>query len=335
MVFNIPIESLQERYSEQWNKWIPEEFEKEGVDFGTIYPEPLDNKINIGSFLDVIGTNYFKAQQLSMICKLFAYNKVKDGDTFLFHDLWFPGLEMLFYIRNGSGIKFKIMGMLHAGTYDKWDFLAQKDMGRWAKKIEESWFKEVDRIFVATNFHKDLICFERGSDLYSKIHVTGFPLFLDLPWKVQDKENIVVFPHRLNLEKQPELFDAVRYDLQVKYPDWQFIKTKEVCKTKQEYYDLLKRAKVAVSFAQQETWGIAQQEALFSGCIPVVPNRLSYVEMYDVNYRFRNLTECISLVEHYMLNYEDEIQRKQIFKMNYETLQNNNRQSIKKMISLF
>lgn len=333
MIINIPIESLQERYSEQWNKWIPEQFDNEGVDFGTIYPEPLDNKINIGSFLDVIGTNYFKAQQLSMICKLFAENKVKNGDTFFFHDLWFPGLEMLFYIRNGTGIKFKIMGMLHAGSYDKYDFLNQTGMTKWAKKIEESWFNEVDKIFVATQFHKDLISSERGSWLFSKIHVTGFPLFLDLPWLISDKEDIVVFPHRLNSEKQPELFDKLAEYFKDKY-DWKFIKTKEVCKTKQEYYDILRKSKVAVSFAQQETWGIAQQEALFSGCIPVVPNRLSYKEMYDNKFKYSTFEECRDLVEEYMKYYIAGIQLKE-FKTNYEALQNNNRQSIRNMIQLF
>ena len=113
-----------------------------------------------------------------------------------------------------------------------------------------------------------------------------------------EKEDIVVFPHRLDPEKNPMLFD----ELASKFvrTNWRFIKTKERYESKVKYYEQLSRAKVAVSFADQETWGIAMQEALFCGCIPIVPSRLSYVEMYEEPLRYINFEECCYKVERAM-----------------------------------
>ena len=46
------------------------------------------------------------------------------------------GLEMLAYVRDGLGLKFKIVGILHAGTYDPHDFLTQKGMASWGRPLE-------------------------------------------------------------------------------------------------------------------------------------------------------------------------------------------------------
>jgi len=90
------------------------------------------------------------------------------------------------------------------------------------------------------------------------------------------------------------MFDMLAEDL--KHTGWKFIKSNEVCKTKQGYFDLLNKSKIVVSFADQETWGIAMQEALFEDCFPVVPNKLSYKEMYFERYRFDTYTQAKELV---------------------------------------
>ena len=156
-IWNVPIESLPDRYSADWNKWFPAEFARLGVQFETIYPEPLSDKIRDGSFLDVCGTNYFKAGQLKLLMEKFYQGEVGSGDVVFFHDLWFPGIEMLAYVRQGLGLDFKICGILHAGTYDPHDFLSKRGMGSWGESLENCWFNFIDKIFVATKFHKGLI----------------------------------------------------------------------------------------------------------------------------------------------------------------------------------
>lgn len=278
MIWNVPIESLEERYSKDWNVWFPSEFKRLKVPYQTIEGEALTNKIEHGAFLDVVGTNYYKASQLQKICKLIYEGKVQKGDIFFFHDLWFPGLEMLAYIRDGLGLQFKIAGMLHAGTWDNHDFLSKKGMDKWAEKLEESWFTFIDKIFVATNFHKNLIL-DLRCVLHSKIEVISFPIYDTFAINTP-KEKIIVFPHRLDKEKNPQMFEMLAAACKKELPEWKFIKTKNVTKTKAEYYNLLDRATFAISFAEQETFGIAMQEAVLAGCIPIVPNRLSYSELY-------------------------------------------------------
>lgn len=285
MLYNIPIESLEERYSEQWFHWFPAEYRRNNIAYTNVYADTLSDEIQRGSFLDVCGTNYFKAGQLQIICDLFFKDKIKDGDIFFFHDLWFPGLEMLAYMRSALGIKFKICGIFHAGTWDEHDFLSRKGMRYWAETLENSWFKIIDQIFVATKFHKNLIL-NRRIVQEKNIYVTGLPIYPDFV-ESKNKQDVILFPHRLDPEKRPEDFDRLKKE--VRDVNWGFIKTKGKPRTKKEYYDLLNWSKIAVSFSEQETWGIAMQEAVLCGCIPFVPDRLSYQEMYPHIFRFGNI----------------------------------------------
>ena len=298
--FLVPIEPLPERYSTQWISWFGKEFNRHNIDHEFIFGKELTSKIEVGSFLDVYGTNYYKAHQLTLIIEKIRNKEVKDGDVIFFFDLWFPGLEMLQYIRQGAEIDFKICGVFHAGTYDEGDFLFHKGMASWGEMLENSWLNFIDVIFVATDFHKQLIL-EKRKVVSDKIKVTGLPLyFSDYSEFNLEKENIVVFPHRLDIEKQPYLFDEVKDRLRNKYPNWHFIKSKEYIsrysedKQKEEYYRLLSKSKISVSFALQETWGIAMQESLFYGCKILVPKRLSYLEMYLPAFKFSTMEEFYS-----------------------------------------
>lgn len=299
-IFNVPIESLEERYSQQWNEWFPLQFDFYNVKYENIYPDTLTDKIRDGSFLDVCGTNYFKAGQLKILCQKLFNGEIRNKDVIFFHDLWFPGLEMLQYIRQGMGIDFKICGILHAGTYDPYDFISKKGMEPWGHLLEDSWFSFIDKIFVATRFHKKLILSSRNCSP-DKIEVTGLPIYWPYEEvKDEEKENIIVFPHRKDSEKNPKLFIKMASKIYNSNLDicrnWTFVFTKDVCKNKKEYYELLRKARIAVSFADQETWGIAQQEALFAGCYPVVPNRLSYQELYFDDFKYETFDEAVDLV---------------------------------------
>lgn len=299
-VWMLPIESGLGRYSEQWLTMFTNKLYQNGIPQYTIFGNQLKNGIENGEFLDVINTNYYKSTQLAKLIELISDGSVKDGDWILVHDGWFPGLESLFYIRDGMGKKFKIAICLHAGTWDPFDFLTKRGMGLWACGVEETWMRGVDKIFVATEFHKDILQNNRDFDI-SKVHVTYFPLSVVetnfRSW--EEKEKIVVFPHRLALEKQPHVFGIMAAELGNKYAKlgWQFIKSKDVCQTKHEYYDLLSKSRIAVSCALQETWGIAQQESVLSGCLPVVPDRLSYPEIYPKCFRYERDEDCLDMIE--------------------------------------
>lgn len=299
----LPIEPLESRYSIQWYEWFAKEVSKSKYMLRIINPEPLTKKIENGAFLDICGTNYYKAKQLQELCERIHYGHVKDGDIIFLHDGWFPGVEMLAYIRNAMRINFKIVGCFHAGTYDDTDFISKMGMGKWGEHLENSWFRIFDKIFVATHYHKNLIKENRDIKNWRLIDVTGFPI--EKPNEAKGnftKENIVVFPHRLTSDKQPHLFDDMASFCKDKFPDWQFIKTQEHNLSKSMYYSLLCRSKIAVSFAQHENWGIGMQEAVMCGCIPIVPNRLSYVEMYPEIFRYDFFSQALGALTNFMTN---------------------------------
>lgn len=300
-IIYVPIEPLTERYSAQYLEWFPREFKKAGIECLTIAPRTIYDKIRDGSFLDVCGTNYYKAVQIKSLCEMAFHGEITDDDVIFLGDMWMPGLESISYIRDALKIKFKIVGMLYAGTYDPYDFLTKNGMGHWGKPLEESWFKIVDKIFMATNFHKRLVMQTREIDP-KKLVVTGHPICLDWDDEECEKENIVVFPHRLDSEKNPDMFDMLEDHIQRNLGDhnWLFYKTKEVTKTKQEYYNLLRRAKISVSFADQETYGFAMVESIMSGCLPIVPDRLSYTEMYNPVFTYSSFNEAVSLCKFMM-----------------------------------
>jgi len=291
-VWLLPIEPLESRYSEQWLRWFPRELERAGCDVVSVMGLQAREQIEHGEFLDVYDTNYFKATQLSAFVCLLRKGEIKDGDWVLLLDGWNPCIEQLAYMRDLGNIKFKIDSCFHAGSYDPWDLLGQNvAVEKWAQHAERAYVRASNLIFVATRSHANMLGAARGCA--AKIWVTGFPLYPDewmeyaRPWG--DRTRCVVFPHRLAPEKAPWNFDKLRDLYQETYPDDRtiWIRSKEACISKIDYYTLLGSARVAVSTAFQETWGIAMLEAASLGCHPVVPDRLSYSELYHRKYLTR------------------------------------------------
>lgn len=305
MIFSVPIEPLHERYTEQWSRWFPAAFDSNGAEFQTIEGDQLTTSIETGKVLDVFGTHFYKFSQLQKIVRMIKHNGITSDDTIFFHDLWFPGIECLAYIKEMTGLKFKIAGILHAGTWDEHDFTYP--MRPWAKHIEQGWLNMFDQVFVGSHFHAELI--HQANYVSCPIRVTGLPFDYKEIQRPQEKENIIVFPHRLDKEKRPDLFDRLAEALEptLKQLGWKAVKTKDVCSSKEEYYQLLGKAKIAVSFAEQETFGFAMLEAVANGCVPVVPDKLSYgtMEMYE-DYRFEDFSHAVEMVKNLVMRWEDQ-----------------------------
>ena len=49
--------------------------------------------------------------------------------------------------------------------------------------------------------------------------------------------------------------------------------------SKEAYFDWLKKGEIVISTAQQENFGISTVEAVYFGCFPILPHRLSYPEI--------------------------------------------------------
>ena len=310
MLYYIPIEPYKTRYTADWIEQFETVFDYSGIDFEIILGKSISEDVTEGGVLDACGTHVYKFKQLSTLMKLIRNGKIVDGDILFFADLWFPGLESLFYVRNMLHIDFKIAGIFHAGTYDRFDFTYRNGMREWGKNLEACWFNDIDYIFVATKFHKKLLLdnsqFIQG--LFDKIYVTGIPFYaeeLRLKYPVAEKEDIVVFPHRLDEEKHPEKFDWLTNCLKSKGINCKCIKTISTCKDRTDYFKLLAKSKVMVSFADQETFGYSTLEAMALGCIVCVPDRLSYRETVPGRYRYGVGEDIVEIVKDALQNYTE------------------------------
>lgn len=298
-VIQLPIEPLEERYSSQWRRWFETYWEGETA---FVDVPSLTEKIERGAFLDVFGTCFYKSLQMSEMIKMMRLTGFGNSpdDWVLMHDLWSPDLLHLAYVRSCLDLKFRIAGCLHAGTWDPHDFLSKKNVHEWSIPFEYSLFSIANLVFVATEFHKKLICGQSSFNPNDKekIKVTGFPIYPEefVPESTERNPHLILFPHRMDPEKQPGKF----YALASCFPSLCFQCTVGRSSTKKGYYQILSQAGVALSFALQETWGIAMQEAVFCGAVPFVPDRLSYQEMYPEIFRYQHTEDLISKLDNWM-----------------------------------
>ncbi len=290
MLIYVPLEHIESRYTAHLDADIERFLVAEGINYLKITPPyKAPKKLPDGHFLAAANTIKNKAQQLDQIAGLYESGAVTNDTKFFFSDLWFPGIESLAYLNYFYKVKPKITGIIHAGSFTDTDFV--RDMERWAKNFEDIVFDISDTIYCGSNFIKKDIVKKRLVN-EKKLLVTGLPLDSNLSkYNTTKKENIVIFNGRMCDEKQPWLFKRMQRDLMV--GNWKFICTMEHNYTKEEYYQLLAKSRIVVSFALQENFGFGVAEAVQLGCVPVVPNRCVYPELYSSAYIYSTYTEAL------------------------------------------
>ena len=270
--------------------------EDSGKEHIRIYPDiPSPQTMKAGSFLDAEFTIRFKSAQLAEVARLYREDVIDSGDIVWSSDLWHPGLpESIAYMNYFAKKDVKLRGLVHAGSWTDTDFV--RDMERWAKNFEDILFDVADEIYCGSKFIKDDIVKKRMVNPDKLIH-TGFPLDKENLKEVKQnlKHNLVVFSGRNVDEKQPWLFEQMKEKF--KNEDIEFINTLEHNFSKEEYYNLLGKAKVVVSFALQENFGYSIAEAVYLGCTPVLPNRLVYPEFYGEEYLYNTFEEACEKVD--------------------------------------
>ena len=296
-IYIIPIEPIDTRYTRQWYDHIPTTLEKKAKDLGKEHNVVIVDGDQVpaipspGAFLDFGATNIYKSAQLSAIANEFHTNKVNPGDKFLFTDAWNPTVVSVKYMSELLNIPVEIHGMWHAGSYDPQDFLGRLIGDKpWVRHMEKSMFDCYDTNWFATNFHLDMFIselFRPFDDSFKhslvgkrKVDLTGWPMdYLTeilKPYSKLKKKQSIVFPHRIAPEKQLNIFK----DLEKQMPQYKWIVCQESKLTKDEYHTILGESTMVFSANQQETYGISMIEGLICNSIPLVPDRLSYHEMY-------------------------------------------------------
>lgn len=275
------------------------------IEYVKVMPTTEVPPLPVGMFLNAPFTCRFKSEQLAEIARMYERGEIKTGDRFFFSDIWFPGIESIAYMNYFTNIDAKITGVIHAGSFTDTDFV--RDMERWAKNFEDIIFDISTEVYCASNFIKDDILRKRVVD-ERKLTVTGLPVdYSGMDQYLSDvKVDHVIFNGRLCDEKQPWFFDQLESEVNKRLPERniRFIKTQDSDLSKDEYYQLLSQSKVVVSYALQENFGFGIAEAAYLGCVPVLPNRLVYPELYSSKYLFNTFEESVDMVVNALNNYE-------------------------------
>ena len=325
-IYIVDLEAVDTRYTKEWKKYLPLQLKRHtNSKIEVISGGNTPQATTPGAFLNFGGTNVYKAKQMQQIGEMFCNGKIKDGDYFLYTDAWNPTVLQLRYMAELLGIKIKIGGLWHAGSYDPQDFLGRLIGDKpWVRNTERSMFETYDNNFFASDFHINMFVdtFKEFGNYVglttnkTKVRRVGWPMeYLEgsmSAYKSMDKKDIILFPHRIAPEKQPDVF----YDLKDALPQYEFIVCQEKELSKNEYHNLLGEAKIIFSANLQETLGISWYEGALVDTIPMVPDRLSYSEMAleefkypsdwteDFNKYFQHKEQIIQSIKNYIENYE-------------------------------
>jgi hypothetical protein len=296
-VFLVDLEAVETRYTGQWKTHVPNLLRKRGHNVQIISgPTDIPSATTPGAFLNFGGTNIYKSAQVEQMGRLFCNGAVHPGDHFIFTDAWHPGIINLKYMSELLGIPITTHGLWHAGSYDPQDFLGRLVGAKpWVRHAEKSFFHSFDYNYFATEFHIDMFTQHLFHDTLtppnyytnqSKIVKTGWPMeYMEdtlKMYKNMPKRNLILFPHRIAPEKQVEIFR----DLATHLPQYEFVVCQDQQLTKNEYHNLLGEAKIVFSANLQETLGISCYEGAVVDAIPMVPDRLSYTEMYYETFKY-------------------------------------------------
>jgi len=289
------LEPIETRYTAQWHEHFPKLVAGNlGDKFNVVQIDGIQKNSTVtpGAFLNFSDTNYWKSSQLCNFLDHHNNGETSTNDHIIFTDAWNPTVIQLKYMKDLLGFNWTLHGMFHAGSYDPQDFLGRLiGDAPWVRHAEISFFHAFDHNYFATDFHINLFCKTFVNDkeqriLSNKIVRTGWPMeymanvlnrYKNIP-----KRDLIVFPHRIAPEKQVEIFR----DLSVKLPRYEFVVCQDKQLSKHEYHSLLSEAKIVFSANLQETLGISCYEGALVDAIPLVPDRLSYTEMYYDTFKY-------------------------------------------------
>ena len=290
-IWIVPIEPIDSRYTKQWYENIPYLISVKERKLGsnlnviTIDGDNVPENTTAGAFLNFGATNYYKATQAAKISKMFMDGVVRAGDVFLVTDAWNFVITPIRYMSDLLNIPVEIHGIWHAGAYDPSDILGVKMGKEWSANVERSWFYAADFNYFATEFHRNMFLTNLGipEEYHHKAILAGQPYdyLPELLEKYQDveKTNSVLWPHRYNYDKQPEIAEDLANHLDVHITQKQRL-------SKPDFYKLVGSCKVVFSCSLHENLGTSIIESVLAGAVPVVPDRCCYGDIYLPEFRY-------------------------------------------------
>lgn len=312
MIYYLPLESYNERYTYQLANWTVSRFKEQGIPYKVINGIQLPQATHIRNSvaLDPVGRSYFTLTQTAKLVELLD-SKITSDDVIYMQDLFQPGYEALPYIVQQTNIKPTIATHLLAQSIDPNDFTFP--MREWMRHFELMVDKTASVIFVASSCQAEAM---RTALFNCRVEVVGLPFDKnEVRNRVAQKpyfqrKNRVVFSSRWDIEKQPEFYLKVAQIMKSNYPDWEFC----VCTgqpklrsnsphllqiareaeasglitiyenlSKNEYYEILANSKIQFNCALQDFVSNTLNEASALGTLSLLPAYLSFPEAVNNN----------------------------------------------------
>ena len=241
------------------------------------------HKVKHSEFLNY--TEYCKYTMRAMSQTL---THIEDGDSVLFFDGETPGLEAFEFVRKMEDKDITIKAVWLAGSHDETDLVSLRHVQ--SENLERDWFAITDKIFVASEFHKNMIV-EKRNVPPEKVVVTGLPLAPIKKLKPDyTKQYDVLYGGRLSNDKG---YDIVNY---LRSKGIQVYATKEHELSKAEYYTKLYESSVVIAPSLHENFGYVPLEALIRGTPVLVPDRGVFKETIPVSYRYADESDLLEML---------------------------------------
>lgn len=267
------------RYQEWWYSELPRNYSQ-------YFDKVIVLGSNIKSTIASFSSSEFSPVEQAIKFEMQQINEYLDfqlcnEDVLLLCDISFPGLfgQALFHKRPRY-----CYAICHATSKNKYDYFAGQRKAKWG--VESGMAKLFDKIFVATNYHKDKLKWKNAV-------VTGLPLpptELSRPNFTINKYMKIVSVARGTLQKRnkmTERFVEGELDVKIETPnvtDWR------------SYYQFLAESKVMLITAREETFGYQVVDAILNQCTPVAPNKYSYPELLSREYLYSNNRELVLIL---------------------------------------
>lgn len=334
MLYYLELPPIVNRYNVDWNKWFPEIFSEKGIDFEIIRGGDGEFKCKGKMFFEYKDIMSWKFMQLNRLMKKIhsSININIETDIIFIPDIYYPGIETLYFYKKLYNRNIKLVSVIHAGSYIPYDYTYIRGMERVCKELEEVWLNMCDLVFVATNYHKEKILECRNID-ENKIKVIGLPsdingLYNNYRIDFNKRSRDFIFAGRLGIDKGYDIINFVE-----KYCNINIYKSYKYKLNKSEFYNEIANSKSIISPSRLETFGYAVVEAMSMDVIPIVPSGIAFDDYVPKKYRYDpyDLNEFIEKIQK-VKDYNGEVKmKKYVEKYQYQDVINNMIKEINKL----
>lgn len=272
------------RHMDQWRSIVPQALTDAGHEVNMMYGV---DPSRVRSDHNLLGEIYYKSTQFNELYNDMVSGRISQGDILIFADAWNPMAMAVKYISLVSGINVTMIGCWRDGIYDMNSKIRTgllRKPKRWAKSFERGLFDAYDFNCFISDIQLERFMRRYGLQDRESVRVTGLPFGL-LPsvrerYTRVEKKDIIVLPHDAADPDQREIFLA----LQRHMTDITFIDCHDLNMTSDEYYSVLNRAKAVIAINLSESDPTNMYEGMLFGCVPIVPDKLIYSEIFPRKY---------------------------------------------------